>query len=161
MKVKEREHRIVSFAFIALFHWTITAYFVYNIENLETLNLLLPVSCIGLFFFPALNFHFVYSLTLKRKMPLPLFLLLYSPAVLFSVINYYSPFTLNAVSGPAGDVVLIHAVDSPWHFIWFAYYSANWLLPAFFYLRLQRRSPLTTGQTQLDIKQNFFKIPCV
>jgi hypothetical protein len=118
MRIQEREHKILSLAVIALFQWTITAYFVYNGKNLETLYVLLPISCVGMFFFFPLNLHFAYSIVIDRPLSKPSFIVLYSIALGLSIVQFFHPVSMKVLEEAGGNVVLTPAVDSPLSPVW-------------------------------------------
>ncbi|HKK64604.1 MAG TPA: hypothetical protein VJ967_02025, partial [Clostridia bacterium] len=112
MKVRQREHRILSITALSLFQWTITAYFVYNSEQIEVLRILLPISCIGMFFFFPLNFHFAYSLVYSRTMPKGLFFPLYSSAAAFATAQIFYPISMKIVQTGSGAWAVTQAVGT-------------------------------------------------
>ncbi len=151
MKVRGREHRILALAMLALFQWTISTYFVYNSNSIVSLRIIIPFACIGMFFFSALNLHFVYSFVFKRKMPTVIFGSLYALALLFSLLNFLESFTLRAEAGPGEEVALVQAIDTPLHYLWISYYTVIWLLPIYFYVQYRRRSSLRREKKQTTL----------
>ncbi|MDZ7793887.1 MAG: helix-turn-helix transcriptional regulator [Spirochaetia bacterium] len=151
MKVRQREHRILSITAIALFQWTITAYFVYNSEQLEILRILLPISCIGMFFFFPLNFHFAYSLVYSRPMPKGLFFSLYTSAAALAVAQFFYPISMKIVQTAPGAGAVTQAVGTPVNLFWILYALSCWLLPTVFYIRYRRAAELNRQRRQADI----------
>lgn len=140
MKIQEREHRILELMALALFQWVISAYFVYNGGNIELLQILLPFSCIGMFFSFPLNFHFAYSVVYKRPLPVPIFTALYSIAAALSIIQFVYPFSMKLLTGPDGGIILTQAADSPINLLWLSYSLFCWLVPAYFFFLYHRRA---------------------
>ncbi len=151
MSLKGREHRLIGLSALALFQWTLSAYFVYNSQNIEVLNFLVPFSCIGMFFFFPLTFHFAYSVCFKRPMPLPLFVLIYLIALAFSIVHFVYPFSLELVLSENGAVVLRQAVDNPLNLVWLVYVLTTWLVPTWFYMWYYRHTPLNRERRQAKI----------
>ena len=142
MKVKEVQHTVLSLMALALFQWTLTAYFVYNETTLAAVEVLIPFSCIGMFFFAALHLHFVYRVCFRRPMPTWLLLSLYGTAAGFSVVNVFVPVALTARVAADGSVVLMQAFASPLHYLWAIFYSVTWIVPIGLYVRISRTALL-------------------
>src|SRR6056297_1291045 len=151
MRIQEREHRILGLAVVALFQWTITAYFVYNGKNIETLRMLLPLSCIGMFFFFPLNLHFAYALVTDRPLPKPTFILIYSIAAGLSIVQFFHPVSMKVLEEAGGTVVLTAAVNSPLTPVWTIYALSCWLIPAWLYIRYRRKAELNRQQKQANL----------
>ncbi len=163
MKIRGREHWILSLMALALFQWVFSAYFVYNSRSLEILRILLPFSCIGMFFSFPLNFHFAYSVVFKRPLPKLIFVPIYAVAVCFSIIQFVHPFSRKILIGPEGEIILTQAVDSPLNLLWMSYALACWVIPAYFFIRYHRRAVLNREKKQsaLLIRMILFTITIV
>ena len=163
MKIRGREHWILSLMALALFQWVFSAYFVYNGRNIEVLRILLPFSCIGMFFSFPLNFHFAYSVVFKKPLPKLLFIPLYTVAASFSVIQFFHPFSMKILTGPKGEIILSQAVDSPLNLLWMIYSLSCWVIPAYFFIRYHRRAVLNREKKQsaLLIRMSLFTITIV
>ncbi len=135
MRPRTSSHNILTLAALALFQWNILAYFVYNTVSLDVLRVLVPVSCIGLFLFFPLNLHFAYSIRYGKPMPHVLALALYTPALIFCVINFFHPISLDPAISPDGEILWNLPVTDPLQKIWMAYALSTWMVPVFFYLR--------------------------
>lgn len=142
MKVREVQHTVLSLMALALFQWTLTAYFVYNETGLASVQALIPFSCIGMFFFAALHLHFVYRVCFRRSMPTWLLLSLYGTAAGFSVVNVFVPVALTARAAADGAVVLTQAIASPLHYLWVIFYAVTWVIAIGLYVRISRTAPL-------------------
>jgi|GEM_PF-1675922 len=151
MKVRQREHRILSITALSLFQWTITAYFVYNSEQIEVLRILLPISCIGMFFFFPLNFHFAYSLVYSRTMPKGLFFPLYSSAAAFATAQIFYPISMKIVQTGSGAWAVTQAVGTPVNLFWMIYALLCWLVPTVFYIHYRRAAELNRQSRQADL----------
>jgi DNA-binding CsgD family transcriptional regulator/PAS domain-containing protein len=151
MKVRTRQHKILAFASIALFQWTITAYFVYNAQNIEVLRLLLPISCIGLFLFFPLNFHFAYSVAYKRPMPKLFLLLLYAAGLFFTVMQFFIPVSMMVFTGEDGGLVVTQAIGTRVNTVWAVYAVACWMVPVGFYFRYYRKTALNREKKQASL----------
>ena len=151
MRVRQREHRILRLTALALFQWTLTAYFVYNGNNVEVLRILLPISCLGLFFFFPLNFHFSYSVVHSRPLPKPLFAAIYSIGAAFWIIQFFHPLSMKVIEGPKGIAVLTQAIDSPLNPVWMLYALSCWLVPTVFYIRYRKAAVLNRERKQANL----------
>jgi len=75
----------------------------------------------GMFFFFPLNLHFAYSIVIDRSMTKPLFIILYSIALVLSVVQFFHPISMKVLESADGTVVLIAATDSPLSPVWTIY----------------------------------------
>lgn len=148
MSVRGREHVLLSLSAIALFQWTLTAYFVYNTESLIVARTLLPLSCIGMIAFFPLNFHFGYAVSCKRKLPVIATVSIYAIAAALAVTNFVHPFSMRALEAADGGVVIAPAFDSPLNLAWMSFVLVCWVVPAGFYVRYYRRTTLNRERRQ-------------
>ncbi len=151
MKVRGRQHILLSLTSLSLFQWTATAYFVYNTSSLQMLQWLLPISCIGMFFFFPLNLHFVYFVTHKKRLAKSFAFCLYSIALFFSILNVWYPISIKAAAGPQGSIVLVQATDNPINYIWMTYALSSWLASILFYIRYRKSSILNREKHQAEL----------
>lgn len=140
MKTHEREHRLLALMALALFQWVFSAYFVYHSGNVDLLQILLPFSCIGMFFSFPLNFHFAYSVVFKRPLPVPALAAIYSIAAALSIIQFIHPFSMKILTGANGEIILTQAVDSPLNILWMSYALFCWVIPAYYFFLYHRRA---------------------
>lgn len=124
-------------AALVLFFVCTTAYLIYNVTRIVVLEVLVPTASVGVFLFAPLQFHFVYALFHDTRLPAAGAILLYTPAVAFAVLNFVSPFALEAAV-IAGEVVFHRAWISPPYVAWLAYATACWIAVVFVYLRAKR-----------------------
>lgn len=151
MKIRGRQHILLGLTSLSLFQWTATAYFVYNTSSLQILQWLLPVSCIGMFFFFPLNLHFVYFVTHKKRLAKHFAFGLYSIALFFSILNFWYPISIKAAAGPQGSIVLVQATDNPLNYIWMTYALSSWLASILFYIRYRKSSILNREKHQAGL----------
>ncbi len=138
IKVKGPEHTVLSWTLLALLWWNILAIFVYRTGNIRVVATLLPVSCIGMFFFFPLHLHFSYILWRKRSLPIRSKIILYVPAMVLTVVNIFVPVSVTIVPDPTGTIQLLPPVGSLVNAIWILYAASCWLLPIVWYLRVYR-----------------------
>lgn len=148
MSVRGREHTLLSLSALALFQWTLTAYFVYNTDSLDVARALLPLSCVGMFAFFPLNLHFGYAVSCKRKLPVAVAIGIYALAGALTVTNVVHPFSMRAVEGPDGTVSVTQAFDSPLNLVWMVFALACWVVPVWFYVRYYRSTRLNRERRQ-------------
>ncbi len=151
IKIRGREHRILSLALLALFQWTISAYFVYNSANLALLRILLPISCIGMFFFFPLNFHFAYALVYEKPLPRWLALIIYTVATILSATQFFYPISMKLILDGAGSVRITPAVGTPFNLIWLLFALTCWLVPVWFFIRYRKRAVLNRKKRQANL----------
>jgi len=151
MRIKSREHTILSFTTLALFQWTITAYFVYNSSHYELVRWLLPVSCIGMFFFFPLNFHFAYSVCCRQPMRRTLFISIYSIGGILSIVQFFHHFSMQVLQGTNGEVIVTRALDTPINFVWLLYALACWLVPVYFFFHYRISTHLNRQRKQATL----------
>ena len=148
MSVRGREHALLILSALALFQWTLTAYFVYNTDTLNVARVLLPISCVGMFAFFPLNLHFGFAVSTKRKLPAVMAIAIYSIAGALTAINVVHPFSMLAVEAPDGTVTITPAFDSPLNLVWMVFALSCWLIPVWFYARYYRRTKLNRERRQ-------------
>jgi DNA-binding CsgD family transcriptional regulator len=148
MKIQTRAHKILSLLALALFQWNTLAYFVYNIQTIPVLRILLPVSCIGMFFVFPLNYHFAYSLSNNKPFPVFYAAAIYLPALTLSVINIVSPFSLAIDSLPDGTVRLTVPQENPLNLLWILYAVCMWFIPLVYYVNYYRQAVLNRQKKQ-------------
>ncbi len=148
MSVRGREHALLILSALALFQWTLTAYFVYNTNTLEVARVLLPISCVGMIAFFPLNLHFGFAVSTKRKLPAVVAIAIYSIAGALTAINVVHPFSMLAVEAPDGTVTITPAFDSPLNLVWMVFVLSCWLIPVWFYARYLRKTKLNRERRQ-------------
>ncbi len=148
MKIQTGAHKILSLLALSLFQWNTLAYFVYNIQTVSVLRILLPVSCIGMFFVFPLNYHFAYSLSKKKPLPVIYAAAIYLPALALSVINLISPFALVIDSLLDGTVRLVVPRENPLNLVWILYAVSMWFIPLVYYLKYYRQALLNRQKKQ-------------
>ncbi|MFP4442303.1 MAG: LuxR C-terminal-related transcriptional regulator [Spirochaetia bacterium] len=148
MKIKSRSHTVLALMALALFQWNTFAYFVYNTNNVQVLEILLPVSCIGMFLVFPLNFHFAYTLSSKKPLPNLYALAVYLPAVVLIIINFLSPFSLVIAALPDGTFNLAVPKEHPMNLIWIFYAVLMWFIPLGYYIRYHRQAKLNREKKQ-------------
>ncbi len=151
MRIKSREHTILSLTTLALFQWTITAYFVYNSSHYELVRWLLPVSCIGMFFFFPLNFHFAYSVCYRQVMPRTLFISIYSVGGVLSIVQFFHPLSMQVLQGTNGEIIVTQALDTPLNFVWMLYALTCWIVPMYFFFRYRISTHLNRQRKQATL----------
>lgn len=130
---KGSEHRILSFAAIALFEFTVVAYAVYHTERVAVATVLIPVATVGAFAFIPLQLHFAYALLRGRPLSVAGMVALYVPALLFMVLNFIHPFSLIPEMTPDG-LKLTSAAGTPVNAAWFGYVAITWLTAVWLYM---------------------------
>jgi DNA-binding CsgD family transcriptional regulator len=148
MKIKTKSHVVLALMALALFQWNTFAYFVYNTNNVQALEILLPVSGIGMFLVFPLNFHFAYTLSAKKPLPRLYALAIYFPAVVLIIVNITSPFSLVIDSLPDGTVRLLVAKENPMNLVWILYAVLMWFIPLGYYIRYYRQAKLNREKKQ-------------
>ncbi len=126
MRVRRREHLLLSLAALALFVWNSAGYIVYNTRSMELLHVLLPISFVPMFLFFPLVFHFAYAVYRKRRLPLWLAAVVYLPGLVLSVLAFFVPVSLVPVVTDSGAVVLEAPVGEPGTAVWSLYVVACW-----------------------------------
>ncbi len=148
MKIKTVTHNVLSLMALALFQWNSLAYFVYNSNDIPLLTVLLPLSCIGMFFVFPLNFHFAYLLSSNKSLPVVYVVLIYFPALMLALINIFYPFSLVINALPDGTVQLQVAKENPLNLVWILYAVTMWFVPLNYYIRYYRHARLNREKKQ-------------
>ncbi len=148
MKVKERPHRVLVVQAISLIAWSVMAYIAYNTSSESLLGVVLPVSCVPMFFFFPLQIHFGWVLFRRERAPVWLMLLIYSPGLALAVINFFVPVAVEVVADAGGVLRLQGATGTPVNAAWAVYASVCWLAPLGLYIRYYRDTTLNRERRQ-------------
>ena len=123
--------------------WSGLSYFAYNADNIEQLNIILPISMIGMFLYFGINNIFVMSLKPGKK-PRPWYpILILCPALFFSVINFFIPVGFKDFIKIPGGWEFIPNIGAPINIIWLIYAYMTFFLSGLFLLIWNRKEKST------------------
>jgi DNA-binding CsgD family transcriptional regulator len=142
MRVRRREHLLLSLAALTLFVWNTAGYVVYNTQSMEILQVLLPASFVPMFLFFPLVFHFAYAVYRKRRLPLWLAAVVYLPALALCVLGFFAPVSLVPVVTDTGAIALEVPVGEPATAFWSIYAVSCWIASLVLSLRYYHATSL-------------------
>ena len=148
MKVKERPHWVLVVQAVSLIAWSVMAYVAYNASSEALLRVVLPISCVPMFFFFPLQIHFGWVLFRREPAPAWLMLLIYTPGAALAVINFFVPVAVEVITGAEGALMLRGATGTPVNTAWAVYASVCWLAPLGLYIRYYRSARLNRERKQ-------------
>lgn len=158
MKVKGREHLLLSLAALMLFVWNTSGYFVYNTQTLAVLEVLLPLSFVPMFLFFPLVFHFTYAVYRKRSLPLWLAGIVYLPGAALGVLAFFVPVSLVPVVSEGGAIALVAPVGEPGTVFWSVYVVTTWVASLILSVRYYRSTILNRERRMGAILVTWFTI---
>ena len=148
MRIRGREHRLLGLAALALFAWNTLAYAVYNTPEIQIVRVLLPISCVPMYLFFPLVFHFSSAFYLKRPFPTAALLLLYGPGLALGAFSFFVPVSLEPVLRAAGSIELRVPVGSLPTTLWSLYAVGCWMAAVVIAVRHYRTTTLNREKHQ-------------